>query len=87
MILVARMLCKCGNLLSTTEVPNDVELRVYTDREWVEKIENQDTVNTWELPFPEHTVWRCPKCERIHVFGTGEDRNKVIRVYAVEVND
>lgn len=25
------------------EVPNDVQLRVYTDREWVEKIENQDT--------------------------------------------
>lgn len=81
---MAKMLCKCGNLLSTSPVPNDVQLRVYTDTEWVEKIESQDTFNTWEIPFPERDVWRCPACERIHVFGEGEDRNKVVRVYVVE---
>lgn len=81
------MICKCGHQLSTSEVPNEVELRVYTDREWVEKIESQDTVNIWEIPFPEHPVWRCPNCERIHVFGTGDNRDKAIRVYVLERSD
>ena len=81
---MAKMECKCGNLLSTTEVPNDIELRVYTDREWVSKVESKDTINTWEIPFPEHAVWRCPCCGRVHVFGTGETRDKVIRVYSIE---
>ncbi len=31
---MAKMNCKCGYVLSTTEVPNDIELWVYTDKEW-----------------------------------------------------
>ena len=31
---MAKMVCKCGTVLSTISAPNDVQLRVYTDREW-----------------------------------------------------
>lgn len=31
---MARMTCTCGNQLSNHESPNDIQLRVYTDKEW-----------------------------------------------------
>ena len=31
---MARMTCKCGKLLDNHEAPNDIELIVYTDKEW-----------------------------------------------------
>ena len=33
---MAGMTCTCGAELSNHEVPNDIQLRVYTDREWYE---------------------------------------------------
>ena len=33
---MARMTCTCGAELSNHEAPNDIQLRVYTDREWDE---------------------------------------------------
>ena len=33
---MAGMTCTCGAELSNHEVPNDIQLRVYTDREWDE---------------------------------------------------
>ena len=70
---MARMNCKCGEILSNSEAPNDVELRVYTDREW-DNILSVDTINTWKIPLPKYDVWRCPKCERVLVFEEGNDR-------------
>lgn len=40
---MARMTCKCGKQLSNHDAPNDVNLRVYTDREW-EEIFNCDSI-------------------------------------------
>jgi hypothetical protein len=76
---MARLLCKCGETLSNTQAPNDIELRVYTDREWDEIIQH-DSIDPLTIPFPKHEVWRCPKCERIHVF----DGDKVIKRYVLE---
>ena len=38
---MARLGCKCGNTLSTTSSPNDIELHVYTDKEWDEIIKDE----------------------------------------------
>lgn len=40
---MARMTCTCGNQLSNHESPNDIQLRVYTDKEW-DKICDCDTI-------------------------------------------
>lgn len=32
---MARFSCKCGNILSISSCPNDVQLRVYTDKEYI----------------------------------------------------
>ena len=77
-----RMLCKCGETLSTTAVPNDVELRVYTDGEWDKILEN-DMIETIKIPFPKYDVWRCPKCERVYVMDWGYGKPP-IKVYKLE---
>lgn len=81
---MARMNCKCGEVLTNTLSPNDIELVVYTDKEW-EEIMSVDNINTWEINIPENSVWRCPKCERIYVFKKG--CNKAFKVYKLEDNN
>lgn len=78
---MARMSCRCGEVLSNSLAPNDVELRVYTDREW-DKILEADTIEAWAFPLPSYAVWRCPKCERIYVFKDGVE--KAIKTYTLE---
>jgi len=73
---MANYYCKCGNRLNNSIVPNDIELRVYTDKEW-DDIINIGMMDSVDLPDPKFDVWRCPKCERVYVF---ED-NCVIKYY------
>lgn len=77
---MARVHCKCGETLTNTET-NDIQLRVYTDREWEEKV-NIGLVDSINIPFPKYDVWHCPSCERVYVFNWGED--KAIKVYTLE---
>ena len=77
---MARIQCRCGELLSNSDAPNDVQLRVYTDKEW-DDILSVDTIKTWEIPMPKCSVWKCPKCERIYVFEVGND--KAIKEYVL----
>ena len=80
---MAKMICRCGNLLSTSDVPNDVQLMVYTDMEW-DNILRVDTIHTWQIPLPAYDVWQCPKCKRIYVFEKGN--STPIEVFALEDN-
>ncbi len=75
------MTCKCGNVLSDTLAPNDVQLRVYTDKEWDEIIQN-DTIDPITIPFPKFDVWHCNKCDRIYVFNW--ENGKAIKTYVLE---
>lgn len=70
--------CKCGNVLSNHRIPNDVELIVYTSKEW----EVIDEINSVDyMPLPTHQVWHCKICDRIYVF----KGSKLIKTYCVEV--
>lgn len=77
---MARFQCKCGLNLSNSKAPNDVELMVYTDKEWAEIINLGNLIDPVTIPFPRYDVWRCPQCERIYVF----DENIVIKTYVLE---
>ena len=77
---MAKYDCRCGKLLSTTAVPNDVEIWAYTDREW-DKILEVDMIETWKIPPPKHRVWHCQDCERIYIF---DENNKFIKCYILE---
>ena len=80
---MARMNCRCGEQLSNSNTP-EIQLRVYTEQEW-ESVLEVDNIETWLIPLPKHSVWRCPKCERIYVFENGS--GKAMRVYALETDD
>lgn len=80
---MANYYCKCGNRLNNSMVPNEVELRVYTDREW-DDIINIGMMDSVDMPDPSVDVWRCPECERVYVF----KENKVIKYYVLhDVNE
>jgi hypothetical protein len=86
---MARFKCKCGNIISTTLYPNEIEIRAYTTKEW-EKILENDTVETISIPAPENQVWRCPVCERLYVFPAVEENGRKFysdipsKVYRIE---
>jgi hypothetical protein len=75
---MARYECKCGNILSNTLSPNDVELHVYSDFEW-DKIINSDTLNPISIPKPENEVWICNNCGRLYFF-KGDQVSKVYKI-------
>lgn len=78
---MARMTCKCGAELSNQEAPNDIQLRVYTDREW-DEICNCDSIQPWMISEPRYDVWRCPVCKRLYVYDDGEESS--VMVYQLE---
>lgn len=80
---MAKMNCKCGYILNTTQAPNDIQLRVYTDKEW-EAILDCDIIEPWKIPLPKYDVWKCPECNRIYVFEEGNDIPKM--KYIIEKN-
>lgn len=73
--------CVCGKLLSNVDTPNDMELIVFTQREW-EKIteEVHDGLTDIFDVDPKYEHWLCHTCNRIHVFYN----SKVILRYIVE---
>lgn len=77
--MMARMTCKCGQTLSNSQAPNEVNLVVFTDTEW-ENICNRDHIQPWMIPLPKYDVWRCPTCERIYVFERGSNDAKIVYV-------
>ena len=78
---MAKVMCRCGNLLSSVQCPNDVQLRVYTDAEW-DAIINMGVIDSVDIPFPKYDVWKCPKCGRIYVYDDGY--GDPIAVYTLE---
>ena len=76
-----RVYCKCGNVISTTQCPNDVELRVYTDKEF-DDIINMEINDPLDIPRPKQDVLICPECKRIYVYNHGY--GPPIAVYKLE---
>ena len=72
-----RFLCRCGNPLSNSSTPNDIEYMVYSDREWSD-FEEKGWIYFLDVPDPKYDVWRCPDCDRIYLFG---ENNKLVKVY------
>ena len=62
--------CDCGELLSNSQNPN-IEYRVYSDKEWIDIVENDNITSPLLVPYPDHTAWICPKCRRLHIWKTG----------------
>lgn len=81
---MARMTCTCGAMLSNHEAPNDIELWVYTDREW-EEMFDCESIQPWLIPLPKYSVWRCPVCKSIYVYERAN--GNPVMVYRLEKDD
>jgi len=78
---MARLNCKCGEELSNNEMPNNIQLWVYTDFEW-DSLTSTDIIETMSISAPPRDVWRCTKCERLYFF---ENRDyRVAKIYTLE---
>jgi len=75
------MTCKCGENLSNSNSPNEIHLRVYSDREW-DTFLSEDLIETNKISSPTYNLWRCHKCERLYVFD--RDCNTTTIVYSLE---
>ena len=79
---MARFACVCGYVMTNQEAPNDVELHVYSDREW-DDIINLESIVPVDIPDPRFSVWKCPICHRIYVFDD-EAGGELMKRYAIE---
>lgn len=79
---MARLLCKCGQTLSNSLAPNDVQLKIYSDKEWDKIINMGDMIDPTDIPDPRYDAWKCPTCERIYIF----DGDRVIKRYVLETD-
>lgn len=76
---MARFVCKCGTSQSNSLAPNDVQLWVYTDKEWDEFMKG-DLIDPVQIPRPKYDVWHCSVCKRVHIF----EGLSLLKTYAVE---
>ena len=68
---MARFWCECEKVLSNSQNP-DIQYRVYSDKEWITIIENEEKYTSPLLiPFSEYEAWLCPNCKRIHIWKIG----------------
>ncbi|GEB35870.1 MULTISPECIES: hypothetical protein [Brevibacillus] len=78
---MAKYGCKCGKTLSNSLCPNDIQLKVFTDKQW-EQLYEKSFITGDDFPDPEYDVWRCPDCKRIYVF----DGTRLIMQYVLETD-
>lgn len=77
---MARFLCKCGETLSNSLSPNEIQYKVFSDQEW-DDIINMGEVDSIDLPDSKFDVWKCPKCGRLHIF---DENNNLQHTYILE---
>jgi len=69
---MAKIECKCGELLSNSLMPNDIQYWVYSDKK-IDEICARDVIDVKELiDIEDYEVWLCPKCKRLIVFENGK---------------
>lgn len=76
-----KIACKCGEYLHNHDAPGDIELCIYTQKEW-DVIMSLVSADPKYIPLPENEVWESPKCHRLHYFRRGE--SKAAKVYCIE---
>lgn len=69
---MARFLCACGNTLSNSRGPNEIEYYAFSPSQW-EFLMTCGDIDVMEIPDGEGEIWRCPKCKRLHWFPDGSD--------------
>lgn len=79
--MLAGYRCSCGFVISNVDSPNDIELLLFSEREWEDFYDRN--LNVKDIPNTQNDVWRCPECERLYFF----ERSKMILCYKIETDN
>lgn len=64
--------CPCGQRMTDYSYPDENGYYVYSDHDW-EKMSDQtdsdDKIYWYDIPAPTFSVYKCPTCGRLMVFG------------------
>ena len=77
---MSKMCCQCGEVLSNSIVPNDIEWNIYKKKDfenWIEKDYFEYTEEYEDFDY----FWLCPKCQRAHVWLNIDKQHKETRTY------
>jgi len=81
-----RSWCECGEVLSNSQNP-DIEYLIYSDKEWIDIVEAEDAYpSPLNIPFPRHTAWLCPSCQRVHIWRNGSMERVALYEFVNEPN-
>lgn len=72
--------CNCGECLSNSEFPNDIEWDIYTKREFESRINNEYFKYVEEQEEVDY-FWLCPKCKRAYVWLNRNKEHEETRTY------
>lgn len=74
--------CMCGESMWDNHIPNELEYRIYSDKQMDSIIQN-DAVDSMDLcMMADYKAWKCPKCSRIYLLDTKTD--DVLKIYKPE---
>ena len=72
--------CKCGQVLSNVEYPNDLEWTIYDKNEFEYWIGAEYSELTEEKEIFDY-FWLCPKCKSVHVWLKTNRKHSEFRLY------
>lgn len=78
--------CKCGQVLSNVEYPNDLEWTIYDKNEFEYWIGDEYSELTEEKEVFDY-FWLCPKCKRAHVWLNSNGKHCEFRLYEYRETD
>lgn len=69
---MARIRCRCGEVLNDFQIPSDIIIRAFPDKQFDDLLNyiGRDKPDDWP-PEPQIEIWCCPVCGRMHVFKNG----------------
>ncbi|MEL7567915.1 MAG: hypothetical protein AAGU27_23980 [Dehalobacterium sp.] len=77
-----KMVCKCGEVLSYSEIPCKIEYKFISD---VEYDKFQGSVDAEEIYEQMKSILKCPKCSRLWVFWNGFSKEPVEYIKAEKI--
>ena len=76
--------CKCGENMWSSQMPNELEYWVYSDRQ-MDLMLQDDTLSSIDMCImSECKAWKCPKCSRLYILDS--KTTDVLGVYKPELN-
>lgn len=72
---MGKWVCECGQSMNDHAYPDKNCYRVFSDELWdkiSEMTDENNNINWMDIPEETYTMYKCPKCGRLMLFGEGK---------------